>query len=234
MTFTAVVLQSNYLPWKGYFDLINDADVFVFYDDVQFTKNDWRNRNRIKTPAGVGWISIPVGGNIRRQICEVELKDRGWQARHWDALTRCYAAAPYFSKYESFFADAFLTRHWTTLSELNHYLIRSICGFLSIETIFEDSRKYGLGGTGSDRLLDLLKKIGAERYVTGPSAIRYLDGSAFAEAGVEVVYKSYDGYPDYPQFHPPFEHAVSIVDTLFQLGPDAGRYIWGWRAGARP
>jgi hypothetical protein len=229
MSLTVVVLQSNYLPWKGYFDLINDSDVFVFYDDVQFTKNDWRNRNRIKTAAGAGWLSVPVGGNIRRQICEVELKDRGWQVRHWEALMRHYAEAPYFSRYEEFFRDVYLTRQWTMLSELNHYLIRSICGFLGIETMFEDSRKYRLEGTGSDRLLGLLKKMGAAHYVTGPSAVRYLDEPAFAEAGIEVIYKSYEGYPEYPQFFPPFEHAVSIVDTLFQLGPDAGKHIWGWR-----
>jgi hypothetical protein len=230
MTVTAVVLQSNYLPWKGYFDLIHDADVCVFYDEVQYTKNDWRNRNRIKTAAGPRWISVPAGARIHRRVCDVALRDHRWQEKHWKTLSLAYSAAPHFSRYRDFFADLYLGRTWRTLSDLNQFAIRTIAAeFLGIRARFLDSRDYPTPGARAERLIGLLRRIGAGIYVSGPAARAYLDESACAAAGIEVHWKSYEGYPEYPQPYPPFEHAVSIVDALFCLGPEAGEYIWGWR-----
>src|SRR5690349_21530552 len=121
-----VVLQSNYIPWKGYFDLIHDADCFVFYDDVQYTKNDWRNRNRIIMPGGPKWLTIPTGIDAHRLICEVELPDASWQGRHWETIRQSYRRAPYFKHYRPFFEEIYLGREWRTLSELNQHLIRQI------------------------------------------------------------------------------------------------------------
>jgi hypothetical protein len=227
---SVAVIQSNYIPWKGYFDIIHDVDVFVFYDDVQFTKNDWRNRNKIKTPRGAEWISIPVGTDLRRLVCEVELTDASWQAKHWNLLRMHYESTPYFDTYRAFFEEALLGRRWSRLSELNHFLIRTIArDFLAINTEFVDSRTYAAEGQRQDRLIDLLKKVGAERYVSGPAASDYIDPALFASAGIELVYKSYAGYPPYPQRHPPFEHGVSVLDLLFNTGPGAPGFIWGWR-----
>jgi hypothetical protein len=225
------VLQSNYLPWKGYFDIIADVELFVFYDDVQFTKNDWRNRNRIKTPAGSAWITVPVGQDIRRAICEVELPgDSRWAEKHWRTLQQNYSRAAHFGQYRAFFEETYLGRRWTHLSALNRHLIEAIArDFLGCKTRFADSRDYDLSGRKGDRLLGLLTALGAERYVTGPSARSYIDDAKFREAGVQVIYKSYEGYPEYPQFHPPFDHYVSVVDLLFHTGPRAPHYIWGWR-----
>lgn len=232
---TVVVLQSNYIPWKGYFDLIHDADVFIYYDDVQFTKNDWRNRNKIKTSQGTEWISVPVGADSDRLICEVEIKDASWQAKHWKTIQQNYGRCPHVSRYLAFFEDAYLGRKWNNLSELNQYLIRSISlDLLGISTEFRDSREFHASGQKLDRLLELLTQAGADRYVSGPAAKDYIDPSRFAEAGIELVWKDYSGYPEYPQRYPPFEHGVSILDLLYNVGPDAPWYIWGWRNGSSP
>jgi hypothetical protein len=224
------VIQSNYIPWKGYFDIINDVDVFIFYDDLQFTKNDWRNRNKIKTPRSAEWISIPVGTDLRRLVCEVELRDHSWQQKHWNLLRMHYDKAPHFRTYRPFLEDVFLSRTWTNLSDLNHHLIRTISReFLGITTEFLDSRAFDPQGQKLDRLIDLLKKAGTDLYVSGPAARDYIDPKVFEAAGIQLVYKSYAGYPEYPQMHPPFEHGVSILDLLFNMGQQAPEFIWGWR-----
>ena len=227
---TVVVLQSNYIPWKGYFDLIHDADLFIFYDDLQFTKNDWRNRNKIKTLKGAEWITIPVGADAHRLICEVEIKDFSWQTRHWKTIRQHYGKCPYFARYQAFFEEVYRGRQWGNLSELNQHLIRSISEeILNLTTEFRDSREYRLSGQKLDRLMELVTKAEADRYISGPAAKDYIEQARFAEAGIELVWKDYSGYPEYPQCFPPFEHGVSILDLLFNVGPDAPWYIWGWR-----
>ena len=228
-----VILQSNYLPWKGYFDLIHDADLFVFYDDLQYTKNDWRNRNRLKTPRGLEWLTIPVGKDERRLINEVALPaDRAWAAQHWRLLEENYGAAPHFARYADFFREVYASRAWTRLSELNQHLIKAIAReFLGITAEFADSAQFGLKSAKQERVIELLKAVGARTYVSGPAAKDYLDPARFEAEGIGLVWKNYAGYPEYPQFHPPFEHAVSIVDLLFHTGPEAAAQIWGGRRG---
>lgn len=227
---SVVVLQSNYIPWKGYFDLIHDAELFIFYDDLQYTKNDWRNRNKIKAAGGPEWITIPAGSDTNRLICEVELKDATWQQKHWKTLLQNYRSCPHFEHYQGFFEDFYLGTRWPNLSEMNQCLIRHIATeFLGIRTEFQDSRVFDLSGQKQDRLLELVRKVGTERYISGPAAKSYIEPGRFEEAGIELVWKDYSGYPEYPQRFPPFEHGVSILDLLFNVGPDAPRYIWGWR-----
>ena len=228
------VIQSNYIPWKGYFDIIHDVDVFVFYDDVQYTKNDWRNRNKIKTNQGLRWLTIPVGSQDNRLICEVELTNIIWARKHWATIKQSYSKAPYFTQYQSFFEYVYNEAKWSSLSELNQFLIRTISSeFLGIKTEFRDSRETCPIGEKLDRLLDLLKKMSATLYLSGPTARGYIDEQRFVEAGIELVYKDYSGYPEYPQLFPPFEHQVSILDVLFNCGPEAPYYIWDWREGAQ-
>lgn len=224
------VIQSNYIPWKGYFDIIHDVDLFIFYDDVQYTKNDWRNRNRIKTQHGAAWLTIPVGADLNRLICEVPLADERWAKNHYKTLVQNYAKAPFFAQYQPLLEEVYLARRWTNLSELNQYLIKTIArDCLGIIAEFADSRSYGASGKRLERLLDLLKKAGTDRYISGPAARDYIDERHFASEGIQLVYKDYSGYPEYPQFFPPFDHYVTVLDLLFHAGPDASYYIWGWR-----
>lgn len=231
MTPRVAVLQSNYLPWKGYFDLIHDVDRFVFYDDVQFTARDWRSRNRIKAAGGAQWLSIPTGEAQHRRICDVELPDGRWQARHWQTLRQNYGKCAHFERYRPYFEHVYLERRWTHLSELNQALVRHIAReFLGIATEFDDSRRYGAVGHKLDRLVDLVRRTGAGSYLSGPAARAYIEPQRFAELGIELVWKDYAGYPEHPQRFAPYDPAVSIVDLLFNTGPDAPWYIWGWRS----
>lgn len=224
------MIQSNYIPWKGYFDIIHDADLFVFYDDVQFTKNDWRNRNIIKTSQGNKWLSVPVGSKIHRLIHQVEINNPAWGKKHWQTIRQYYSRSPYFADYAPFFEQIYLEKTWDNLSELNQFLIKNISRlFLDIKTDFMDSRQINVSGCRQQRLLELLKKTGAGIYISGPAALEYIDENTWAQSGIEIIYKDYTGYPEYPQRYPPFDHFVSIIDLLFNVGPDAPYYIWGWR-----
>jgi len=231
MATRVAILQSNYIPWKGYFDIIHDVDELIFHDDLQYTKQDWRNRNLIKTAQGTKWLTIPVGSGEKRRICDVELPASSWAAEHWRRITAAYAAAPYFEMYRALFETAW-RQPWRYLSELNQHLIRTIASeILGLTTRFRDSRELDLHGRRQERVLEILEQTGADAYVSGPAAKAYIDPARFAERGVELLWKSYDGYPEYPQFHPPFTHNVTIIDLLFHTGPDAAHYIWGWRTG---
>ena len=222
------VLQSCYIPWKGYFDILHDVDLFVFLDDVQYTKEDWRNRNRVKTARGLAWLTVPVRNHGQPLICEVEIADRTWAATHWRQLREHYRQSPHFGRLEPFFEPIYRDRTWTLLSDLNQTTIRAIArDLLGITTEIQDSRSYNPQGRKLDRLLDLLRQVGATEYVSGPAARAYIDPRRFAEAGIELIWKDYSHYPEYPQLFPPFEHHVSVLDLLFNTGPDAPLFIWG-------
>jgi len=225
----AAVIQSNYIPWRGYFDIMHDADVFVFYDDVQYTVNDWRNRNRVKTANGVVWLTIPVGDQNNRRICDVEIHDRAWARKHWMTIEQSYSRAPAFVRYVDFFRSIY-SQPWTSLSVLNQTTIRAIAAdLLGIRTQILDSRDFELQGKGSDRLLMLLQQIGATDYVSGPAAKNYLDAELYAQSGVRVHWKDYNHYPEYPQLHGDFIPNLSIVDLLMNCGERAADYLWGSR-----
>lgn len=229
------VLQSSYIPWKGYFDIIHDVDLFIFYDDVQFTYQDWRSRNRIITRNGPLWLTVPTGSDIKRNINEVEIRNPSWQRKHWASISQSYAKAPHFSKYADFFAALYLEKTWTSLSEMNQHFIRAIAAeLLGINVQFEDSTGYSAEGRKLDRLLDLLRRAGATSYVSGPAARDYIEAARFEEAGIELTFKDYSGYPEYPQAGSSFEHAVSVLDLIFNTGEAAPGHIWGWRERACP
>lgn len=223
------VLQSNYLPWRGYFDLIHDVDLFVFYDEVQYTKNDWRNRNRIVTPKGSCWITVPVYGSIEKTIDEIEIVPDRWAQKHYQMLVTNYSKAPHFHRYQPWLKEIYWTK-WAKLSDLNQTLIQTIAyEFLGITTMISHSHNYHSAGTKGEKLLSLLKSIGVHEYHSGPAAQSYLDVNSFAAEGISVVWKDYRGYPEYRQLKEPFDPYVSILDLLFNVGPDAPEYIWGWR-----
>jgi hypothetical protein len=215
------VIQSNYLPWRGYFDFIDDVDVFVFHDDLQFTKGDWRNRNRIKTPRGVRWITVPVHHRCTAQlICDTTIDySQNWRRDHRNLITTHLASAPHLRDVLDLVEPEFDAGH-RTISELNIALITSICRYLQVRTPFRMSSEFRLTRTKTERLIDLLDAMGATTYVSGPTARGYLDEPRFREAGIELEYKQYD-YATYPQLWGPFDGAVSIIDTIANCGPAA-------------
>lgn len=220
------VIQSSYIPWKGYFDIIHDVDLFVFYDCVQFTKNDWRNRNKIKGPEGERWLSIPVGKTISRLIHEVELPEPSWKDSHLMSMKQSYRRAPFFKEVFPHIEDIYKSAPSDTLSRFNRASTERICReFLGIGAQFASSLDYGLEGKKEGRLESLLTQVGTTHYVSGPSARSYLNADSYKHLGISVEFKDYD-YPTYKQLSEPFTHAVSIVDLLFNLGPGAGAHIW--------
>lgn len=219
------ILQSNYIPWKGYFDLIAAVDEFIIYDDVQFTKNDWRNRNKIKTQNGLQWLSIPVGSDINRLICEVEIKDKSWQAKHWSSITHAYKRAKYFDSIACELMPLYLEQQHDNLSSLNRNLIDLICKILGIKTRITNSTEYTSAMGQTERLVSLCRQVGATEYISGPSARNYLDIEAFSNSSIKLTWFEYDNYPEYPQLWGSFEHSVSVIDLLFNAGPKSSKYM---------
>jgi hypothetical protein len=221
------ILQSNYIPWKGYFDLIARVDEFVLYDDVQYTKRDWRNRNRIKTAQGSTWLTIPVrvGGRYLQRIRDVEVEDAGWAEKHWRSIVHHYAAAPAASDYRGALEELYRTAPPRWLTEINEHFLVGICALLQITTRLRRSSELDLTGDRSERLVHMCRQLGASTYVSGPAAGAYLDASLFQAAGIEVAWADYSDYPEYRQLHPPFDHHVSIVDLLMNEGCNARTFL---------
>jgi hypothetical protein len=230
---TAVIVQSNYIPWKGYFDLIRAADQFVIYDSVQYTRRDWRNRNLIKTPRGLQWLTVAVNakGNYHSPIDEVTIADADWTRRHLRTLEVNYRPAAHFDETYRWFADAVNTvAAEPKLSRVNEALMQAVCTRLRIATPLIRctslvDRKSLAALDPTDRLVALCRAVGASRYLSGPSARSYMNLDRFNEAGIDVAWADYDGYPEYAQLWGPFEHRVSVLDLLFNTGRDAGRYL---------
>lgn len=218
------IVQSNYIPWKGYFDMVAAVDEFILYDDMQYTTRDWRNRNRIKTSQGVQWLSIPVGHDTDRRIRDVTL-DGSWQAKHWKTLETNYRRAPHFAEVAAWVEPLYMRESHTHLSALNRRFIEAICGYLDIRTRISNSWDYDLGEGKTERLVHLCAQAGGTEYISGPAARDYVDPQAFDKAGITLTWFDYSGYPPYPQLWGDFVHAVSILDLLFNCGPDAPRYM---------
>ncbi|MBN2452354.1 MAG: WbqC family protein [Lentisphaeria bacterium] len=220
------ILQSAYIPWKGYFDILHSVDEFILYDDAQYTVRDWRNRNRVKTPQGLRWLTIPVRHLGRSQrIRDTRSTDPRWRRRHWECLRRSYARAPYFHQYRSVFEPLYLGSEEESLSRINAAFLAAVAGILGIRTLVRWSWDYEVRGERTERLLHLCQQAGADEYLSGPAAKSYLDEARFAAAGIRVRWMSYAGYPEYRQLHPPFEHCVSILDLLFCEGPNSPSYM---------
>lgn len=221
------ILQSSYIPWKGYFDLISAVDAFILYDDMQYTRRDWRNRNKIKTPQGLQWLTVPVRvkGRFEQKISDTEIDGAGWAAEHWKALSLNYGRAACFAEVADWLMPLYLDETYTHLSQLNARLIDAVCAYLGIRTPLGTSSHYRLAEGRSERLADLCRQAGGTVYVSGPSARSYLDEKAFADRGIEVAWFDYSGYPEYPQLWGAFVHEVSIVDLLLNCGKQAPRYM---------
>lgn len=225
------ILQSNYIPWKGYFDLINSVDEFVLYDDVQYTRRDWRNRNKVKTPNGVKWLSVPVKvkGKYFQSINETKIDGNEWMRIHFQSLCLNYKKSPYFNEICDIIKVIYMKTEIDYLSELNQMFIEIICDYLGITTKISKSSDYALTGDKSERLANLCEQTKADVYVSGPAAKVYLNEDCFCQKNIAVDWFNYPSYPEYPQLWGEFEHSVSVLDLLFNVGPNSARYIWGWK-----
>lgn len=219
------IVQSNYLPWKGFFDLIASVDEFVLFDGFQYTRRSWRNRNRFKTPHGLQWLTVPVAGAPQRTpISEIRIAPGNWHRRHLNALRTSYGRAPCFAEIMDLIAPVFMAPP-QTLSHFNEALIRRICAYLDIPTLIRTHRHYSAVDHRQYRLRDICLQAGASVYVSGPAARCYLDEALLAEDGIDVEWFDYEGYPEYSQLWGPFVHEVSILDLMFNLGPDSRSYM---------
>ena len=219
------LIQSNFAPWRGYFDFIAECDLFIYHDDLQYTKGDWRNRNRIKTEHGTEWITVPVHYRTVAQLIHETRIDytQDWIGRLERRLDACYRKAPLFATLGTPFL-AILHQRFETISQLNIAINAWVMATLGITTRIMMSRELNPIGAKSDRILDILRKVGADAYLSGPAARNYLEESRFAENGIRLEYKSYD-YKPYPQQFGSFEPQVSVLDMLFNLGA-APREFW--------
>lgn len=220
------ILQSNYIPWKGYFDMIAAVDEFIIFDDMQYTRRDWRNRNKIKTPQGVQWLTIPVSvkGKYHQTIRETEIESAAWAENHWRTLELNYSRAAHFNEIAEWLERLYCCQS-LSLSQVNRNFIVAICGYLGIGTKISNSCDYDLVGDKTERLANLCAQAGGTEYISGPAAKDYIDESVFAERSVKLSWFDYDGYPEYPQLWGGFSHSVSILDLLFNCGKDSSRYM---------
>uniref|UniRef100_A6VTI4 WbqC-like family protein n=1 Tax=Marinomonas sp. (strain MWYL1) TaxID=400668 RepID=A6VTI4_MARMS len=221
------ILQSNYIPWKGYFDLINMVDEFVLYDDMQYTRRDWRNRNKIKTPQGLKWLTIPVEvkGKYFQKINETQISELDWAVKHWQTIKQFYSKTPYFKEYKDVFESFYLNTIETDLSKVNFNLIQIVSDILDIKTKLRWSSEFDLVDGQSEKLLSICQQAGANTYLSGPAAKDYFDESLAEKMGIKVEWMDYSGYPEYQQLHQPFEHGVTILDLIFNEGPNAIKFM---------
>ena len=224
-----VILQPSYIPWRGYFEQIRRADLFIFYDDVQYDKHGWRNRNQIKTAQGRQWLTIPVHS---KGVTEgIAIKDvridwsKPWGKNHLKALTFAYNKSPYFKDYLPLL-ESFYNRRDECLADFTietTILLSRELGIASTRFL-RSSELPGIDGIKTDRLVQILKQVGAKHYLSGPSARDYIEQEKFVEAGITLEYMEYN-YPEYPQLYPPFDPYVTVLDLLFMAGKDAIKYM---------
>jgi hypothetical protein len=225
---TLAVLQPGYLPWLGFFDQMRRADVFVYYDDVQFDKHGWRNRNRIKTPAGPHWLTVPVRHHGLGQpgILDVQIEStQPWARTHVRTLQQYYARAPFVDTYLPELSEL-LQRPWTRLVDLDLAVVGLMARWLHVAPVIHRSSELGVGGEKSDRLLKLCAHFGATRYLTGDAARSYLEVEQFAARGVEVVWQEYP-HPVYPQLHGDFIPYLSAIDLILNCGSQSAAVLRG-------
>ncbi|QOP40820.1 WbqC family protein [Sulfurimonas marina] len=225
------ILQSNYIPWKGYFDLINMVDEFILYDDMQYTRRDWRNRNKIKTHQGLKWLTIPVEvkGKYFQKINETKINNKDWAKNHWQQIKQNYSKTQYFKEYKDLFEEIYLTCDEEYLSQINYKFISVINEILDIKTTIRWSSEFELVDGQTEKLLGICKDCNADIYVSGPAAKDYFDEELANKENIQVEWMDYSEYKEYEQLHPPFEHGVSILDLIFNEGVNATNFMKSFR-----
>jgi WbqC-like protein len=235
MSRRVAIIQSSYIPWRGYFAIIARCDAFIFLDSVQFTRRDWRTRNRIKTPNGPLWLSIPVNqkGNYHAPIDAITVAEMAWTRQHLRSIETNYRRAPHFATlFPALEAAYAAVGAEISLTAINRGLTSALCGLLGITTpllrdveLLEREKLASLDPTA--RLLELAAATDATVYLSGPAARSYLDEAAFAARGISVAWMDYGGLPEYPQLWGGFDPSLSIVDALLNLGAEGARMALG-------
>ena len=218
------IVQPNYIPWKGYFDIIRSVDEFILLDDVQYT-HDWRNRNLLKTKDGLKWLTIPVNASREQHIKDIKAIDNGWRRKHWNIISDNYAKATYFEVFRERLKELFLNHDEIFISRIDYDFLTEINLWFGITTPLTWSSEYNTGGKKDEKILNLCKKARATGYLSGPAAKAYLRENIFTESDVKVHWMDYSNYPEYHQLFPPFEHGVSILDLILNEGPHALQYM---------
>jgi hypothetical protein len=215
-----VILQSNYIPWKGYFELIHEADTFCFYDEVQYTKNDWRNRNKLIGPNGLFWLTVPVEKNaVKNRISNATIIPNDWQVKHFRTIEQTYSKSINKNEVLDLLSPIYNDHQWSKISELNQELIITISKYIGIKTNFENSKNFELKTDRVERLISLIKQLGGTEYISGPSAIDYISEkkALFSENNIEITYKDYGPYTPYENKRRKFENYVSILDLIMNV-----------------
>ena len=222
------ILQPNYIPWKGVFDLINRVDIFVFYDDVQYTTKDWRNRNKIKTKDGLKWLTVPViKKGLRHQLISQTKIDNStnWQSKHYKTIISSFSKSPYLKDYEYLLEEIYLKKKWNMLSDLNITSTVFLAEALGIKMEWYKSSEFDeTGSKDGEKVIKICQRLGCNHFINGPASREYMNEELFSNYHVSLSYIDYQ-YPEYPQLHGPFCHQVSILDLLFNCGPKALDFI---------
>ena len=235
----AVILQPMYIPWVGYFGMMQQADVFVFHDDIEFVRQSWQRRNRIKVPEDQGaekWLSVPVIKDQGQKINEVEINNNiDWRDEHWQNIIQAYSeepipyggeCAPYFKKYEDVVQE-FYEREWESLSDLTKYTVKQLAESIGIgETEIMSTSEMDIEGTKTERVINILKSVGADSYISGPGAKDYLDEDQFDSEKITLYWHMFD-HPEYQQPYGQFRSHMSALDFLFNVGPETEPVLRG-------
>lgn len=226
------IIQPNYIPWLGYFDIINRSDIFVYYDTVQYTKNDWRNRNRIKTPNGIHWLTIPVqSGPLSKAIFETNIASMNWTKKHCLAFQHNYRKADFYHEVFRMLSPLYLNKNYSKLSDAVISINNVILSYLQIKTkVLKASEilvnpEAGRYSSKTERIVNICRQLGATSYLSGPSASQYLDKAQFSAQNIQLNYINYSGYSDYKQLWGEWSPGLSIVDLLFNCGTSSSRYL---------
>ncbi len=221
------ITQSNYIPWKGYFDNIKQVDVLVVFDEMQYTKRDWRNRNIIKTEQGLKWLTIPVEvkGKYLQKIKDTKIADKNWNLTHLGIIKQAYKQAPCFAELIEWLEELYLSCTYNYLTDINIHFIQAINDFLGINSKIRHSSEFELADGKTERLIDICAHLGATDYFSGPSAKSYIESESFFARNIKVHYFDYDNYPEYNQLHGEFEHNVSVIDLILNEGIKSPMFI---------
>jgi hypothetical protein len=222
-----IITQSNYIPWKGFFDSMAQVDTIVMYDDMQYTKRDWRNRNVIKTPQGLKWLSIPVEvkGKFFQKINETKISDSNWNIDHLNQLKQNYKTAKSYKEVIDWIENLYIKCQFEYLSEINCYFIENINEFLGISVEIIGSDRFILAEDKTERLVNICKELGTTDYYSGPAGKVYMEESKFEKENIQVNYFDYTGYDEYDQLYGEFNHGVTIFDLIFNCGIESKKYL---------
>ena len=222
-----IITQSNYIPWKGFFRGMINATHFVYYDEMQYTKRDWRNRNILISEGGPKWITIPVKtkGNFFQKISDVYVSDKEWGKNHWNFIENNYKSSPFFETYKNIFQPLYLNPVSENLSEINLSFIKVILSLLEIDIKIISSKEFKLKGDKTEKLLNICKELNADNYITGSAAKNYINSDLFESNSININYLNYNDFKEYKQNWNGFDHNVSILDMFFNLGYDTIKHL---------